>query len=161
MYLELRGPGSASYIFRYTYQGKRRVFSLGPWHLLSLQDARLKAQQLQARVFAGEDVKTKARRQQELEQHKQELEKQPVNKNFSYIVDLWIRSRVEANFWKNNVKGERDTRQKLEKWVYPVIGDRDIEEVDARDMERLFAPIWQSHPSTASKILCWVRKIFQ
>lgn len=55
--------GTAAWVLRYRYAGRRKELTLGNYPGVSLSDARIKAGEARARVSDGEDVATERRRQ--------------------------------------------------------------------------------------------------
>ena len=64
-------------------------------------------------------------------------------------------------YWKNNIKGERDTLSRLSNHVFPVIGDMDINSLKPENIRDVMLPIWNRSPSTSSKVLSDIRAVFR
>jgi Arm DNA-binding domain len=58
LYLQVARPGAASWIFRYTFDGRRREMGLGSLRTVGLADARAKAHELRIFAQSGQDPKT-------------------------------------------------------------------------------------------------------
>lgn len=160
LYIRVRGKTSAQYILRFRREGQVHFITIGSCEALSLETARIKAQELQARVSQGEDVASQLKQQKLKQQARRQLEKQ-VGTTVRSVTEAWLQNRSEANFWRNYRTGEHQTRLAINKWIYPYIGNTDINELQSSDMVKLLGPIWEKHPGTARKLEGWLRKIFQ
>ena len=80
---------------------------------------------------------------------------------FKQCAEDWVRERVERNFWRNNARGEAEARSKLRNHIYPSLGEKDIQKIDAQDVLTCLAPIWQSKPSVADKVKTIVKQVMQ
>ncbi|HBZ06307.1 MAG TPA: integrase, partial [Massilia sp.] len=55
LWLQVSLSGTKSWIFRYTFAGKQREMGLGPFHTVSLADARAKAKECRLILRDGKD----------------------------------------------------------------------------------------------------------
>ena len=104
LYLRIRGA-SESYILRYqdTF-GKRRSMSLGLRRSMSLSEARTKATEIRARLSEGiNPTPTRATRRKAKTQQSSS-KTAPTSKTFAEVMDLWLKYRVENNYWVNDRK---------------------------------------------------------
>ena len=109
LYLRIRGA-SESYILRYqdTF-GKRRSMSLGLRRSMSLSEARTKATEIRARLSEGiNPTPTRATRRKAKTQQSSS-KTAPTSKTFAEVMDLWLKYRVENNYWVNDRKDRSRT----------------------------------------------------
>lgn len=151
--------GNGFYRLSYYFGGKRKEISIGPRSLLTLSEARIKALEYKKMLFEGKDPsKEKAKIRQ---QQKAELVTKQQPYTFAQVAEKWIVSRREANYWRHDATGEKHTHAAFIKHVFPVIGNKSIEEICAEDIKNLLIPIWQTHPNVAKKVLSWTRAVFR
>ena len=137
-------PLSCSWIYRYTFNGKRRDMGLGNLHDLSLESARIRANELRGKVLQGIDPI----------EHKRQL--QAVTKKariksltFQQCVNSYLESHGDA--WKN-AKHRAQWRSTLETYACPLIGNLNIAEVDTSLVLRILEPIWKTKTETAARL---------
>lgn len=154
LYMLAKPSGARSWVLRVQYQGERRDFGLGsvaldpvgagiPLHkkkLLTLAEARDKAREGRALAKAG------------------------VNPNVHWrALDEGNEPRpafraVATEFHDQAKKGWRDGKHRdewlgsLERYAYPVLGDKPVEEVDAEAIQRVLLPIWLEKGETARRV---------
>ncbi len=85
----------------------------------------------------------------------------PKTATFQQCAEEWIQERKQNHYWKDNPKGEKETRSKLTNHAYPYLGDKDIETINANDIFGCLKLIWQDHPSVADKVKTYVKQIMQ
>lgn len=161
LFLRIRNAKSASYVYRFMQDQVQYQISLGATDVIGLQEAREKAQELRARRSHGEAIAETLKENKRRQKVVRTLQRKQISTGFKAVCEAWLQSRVEANFWARNIKGEKDTRQKFEKHIYPVLGDIDINQVRAQDLVAVLGPLWIRQTSTARKLICWMRKVFQ
>lgn len=151
LYLRIRGA-SESYILRYqdTF-GNRRSMSLGLRRSMSLSEARAKATEIRARL--SEDINptpTRAtRRQAKTEQSSSKTT--PASKTFGEVMDLWLKYRVENNYWVNDRKEPYATSNLLARHLLPRLGDISINAITIEDIRDVLVPIWTTKTITAKR----------
>ena len=55
LYLQITKPGTKSWLFRYERNGRERWMGLGPFHTISLQEARERARKARQQLLDGRD----------------------------------------------------------------------------------------------------------
>lgn len=144
-----------SYFFRYTFDGKRKMISIGKSDVVSLTKARQIALDHTTLLAAGVDPQSKR------------LEQEHGNKtnnnklNFQSIARDWLLDRIEAGFWKHNIKGPLKTEGLLRNHIFPVIGSKNINSIDSADIRNLILPLYQNYPAASDKVLSTLRIIFR
>lgn len=146
--------GARSWVLRATIAGKRRDMGLGPLQEVSLAEAREKALAARKRIRAGADPIAEARESRAARQV------QPLSvTSFREIAQAYIVANEAA--WRNP-KHQQQWRNTLETYVYPILGDLPVGDVDT---ERVLAvlrqpvttpdgakPLWEGRPETGSRI---------
>ncbi len=159
LYLRIRGA-SESYILRCqdTF-GNRRSMSLGLRRSMSLSEARAKATEIRARLSEGiNPTPTSTIRQRAKAQHSSS-KTAPTSKTFAEVMDLWLKYRVENNYWVNDRKEPYATSNLLVRHVLPRLGDISINAITVEDIRDVLVPIWTTKTITAKKALRNIRAI--
>jgi integrase len=135
LYLNLKASGARSWVFIYQWEGKRREKGLGPLHIVSLQDARDKRDELRRLVRSGIDplaaTPTKA----------------PAP-TFGAAATALV-DGLEAG-WRNE-KHRQQWRNTLKTYCGP-IWERPVDLVDTTDIVDILRPMWGEKPETASRL---------
>ncbi|MES2343010.1 MAG: integrase arm-type DNA-binding domain-containing protein [Pseudomonadota bacterium] len=147
--------GSASWVYRYMFEGKARMLGLGPYPAIGLKDARKRAadaRQLRAYgrdPLAVKDADRAARRADTARAV-----------TFKVVAEEFISAhRVQ---WKNAKHADQWTST-LKTYVYPLIGDQVVGDIDAdavlkvlrqdvRGEGRAVVALWEAKPETASRL---------
>jgi integrase len=144
LYLGISKSGTASWLFRYMDHGKAKSVGLGGYPATSLQKAREKAQTMRDARTDGIDpmhAKQEVIREQKLQQAK--------SKTFEACALEFI--KFSRPSWKNEKHAQQWTNT-LTQYAYPVIGKKPISDVQADDITRILAPIWQTKTETATRL---------
>jgi integrase len=144
LYLGISKSGTASWLFRYMDHGKAKTVGLGGYPTTSLQKAREKAQTMRDARTGGIDpmqAKHEVIREQKLQQAK--------SKTFEACALEFI--KFSRPSWKNEKHAQQWTNT-LTQYAYPVIGKKPISDVQAEDITRILAPIWQTKTETATRL---------
>lgn len=140
--LVVRG-NSRRFIFRYRDRGNRFDKSIGPAKNISLTEAKAIADDLRSKLSLGEEVKTP----KEMKPHNDKVEV-PLFK--TYAIET-VNRLQEVKRWKNK-KHVQQWHNTLETYVYPVIGDKPINEISRDDVLDVLNPIWIEKNETASRV---------
>ena len=157
-------PSQSVFLLRYSDATGRHDFSLGNYPEMSLKQARKAALEARELINRGEspiEARQKAKQAKKDAALALAREEAKNEMTFERVAEEWIQDRVQHNYWARNNRGEINTRRKLEKYVYPYIGRKNIEEINAEMVRDCLRPIWQSLPSTAKKAKSHIFKIFQ
>lgn len=135
---------SASWIYRYSFNGKRRDMGLGSLQDFSLEDARQRANELRGEIRKGIDPID------------QKHDEKAINKKsklstitFQQCVDKYLESHSDA--WKN-AKHRAQWRSTLEAYACPLIGELNVDHVDTGLILRILEPIWKTKTETATRL---------
>jgi integrase len=143
-YLQVSPGGTRSWLFRYKLDGRARHMGLGPFDLVSLAEARQKAQDARRNILDGIDPleakqDAKARRRSDAAKLL----------TFKDCADRMMRSHSAA--WKNP-KHRQQWQNTLATYVYPIFGDLPVQEIDPGLVLRVLEPIWTTKPETAGRV---------
>ena len=133
-----------SWLFRYTFGGRRRKIGLGPVATLGLADARVEAQKLHAKLRDGIDPL--AHRRATLAAHRLDQLK---SITFSQAALKYIASHSAG--WKN-LKHANQWTQSLKAHAEAVIGMIAVQDIDTGMVMRVLEPIWTTTNETAVRV---------
>jgi integrase len=145
LYLQVRGPDSKSWVFRYQKDGKPRHMGLGSLRYVPLDVARAKANGVRAEIgLTGADpmiAKQKAREQAHVATAKSITFKEAATK---YIAS-------QRHGW-SNAKHAREWGNTLDTYAMPTLGPLPVGEINVGLVFRVLQPIWADKPTTASRL---------
>jgi integrase len=144
LYLQVTPGGSRSWLYRYSLHGKEHRIGLGSASAISLKRARELA--AEARRLRAEKIDPLQHRRQ---QRSAKLVEQARAITFKQCAETYIAAH-EAG-WRNP-KHRQQWRNTLETYVYPIIGDLPVQDVDTPLVLKVLEPIWQDKTDTASRI---------
>ena len=139
LYLEVRPTGKRFFRFRYRHPQTRKeqVLTIGEYPAVSLQQAREQRNQAKELLAQGMDPNEhKQEAKQSYKQVEQEKERLANRMTFEQLFREWHKhnSQSERNPSGWSYAYAKDTRQRIEKWLLPSLGDRPIEEVTPREV---------------------------
>lgn len=150
LHLLVKPTGARSWVYRFMLNGKSRDVGLGAAGQggMSLADARDEAAALRLKVKAGIDP---------LEERDREAAKtlaaaqaaKVAGTTFRDVATAYIAANEES--WRNP-KHRQQWRNTLDTYVYPVIGDLPVAEVETVHVLKILEPIWKGKAETASRI---------
>ncbi len=148
-------PQQSIFFFRFQDQNGRHDLSLGNYPDMSLAQARDTATNLRAQLANGQDLLAVRKQSQ--------APKQPLKDilTFKQAAKEWHSERSRLDFWGDNAKGEIRAYRILEMHVFPFIGAKDIDQVNAEDIFHVLSQIWLAKNATALKVKTSIFKIFQ
>lgn len=151
LHLLVKGSGARSWVFRFMLNGKSRDVGLGAAagaDALSLADARDAASALRLKVRAGVDPL--AERQREAAEALAATQAAKVaGMTFKAVAETYIAANEES--WRNP-KHRQQWRNTLATYVYPVIGELPVADVETAHVLTILEPIWKSRAETASRV---------
>jgi integrase len=133
-----------SWVFRYELDERRREMGLGPLSTISLSEARDRASSLRKQLLDDIDP-LEAKRRARLAR----LAEQAKTVTFKRCAEMYLEAHRDG--WKN-AKHRWQWTSTLERYVYPVIGDLAVSDVDTNLVIKIVEPIWKTIPETASRI---------
>lgn len=135
LYLLIKPNDARWWRVDYSINGKRKTLSLGTYPVTTLADARKKAFVLKKLVANGVDPSQQRKTSKEIEKKvKIEQERlvngQSASDSFKYIAEEWYKKKMPhmANSYKGRVYS------RLERDIFPHIGNRRISEVTAQEL---------------------------
>lgn len=149
--LLVKESGARSWVFRFMLRGKSRDIGLGPASgpgAVSLAAARDLADALRIQVKAGTDP---------LEQREREAAEALAAAQAAKVAGVTFKAAAEAYIsanetsWRND-KHRAQWRNTLATYVYPVIGDLPVAEVETPHVLSILEPIWRDKTETASRL---------
>lgn len=158
LYLNIKSDGSKSWIFRYQLNKNRRNMGLGAFNKKTngLADARKKAAEKRHLVEQGIDPIEHARELEaeklaEQERKRQEAEqlKAVSRSTFKSCAADYIKNKSAE--WKN-AKHKQQWENTLDQYVYPVIGDMPINDIEIDHVRSILDPIWFTKTETANRV---------
>lgn len=151
---EAGGIGTASWSYRYTFDGKPRVFGLGPFPDVTLERARRKVADVRRLKADGQDPQ--AVRDAAKVARKAEVARAIT---FKAVAEDYI--RVNSAAWKSD-KHAGQWKATLETYAYPFIGERVVGAVDEQAVLRVLRqtvgtgkeakPLWEAKTETATRL---------
>lgn len=147
LFLDVTPKGSISWFFRYNFHGKPEKLNLGPYPEISLKRAREKRDEYAVQVAEGRSPAEEKRKSKAPEL---------TNPTFREFGDRFLREQVQKN-WKNPT----NERRNLEKYLYPALGDRELKDITALDIQSVVYPIRDGgHPAQAMKVRDTAKRMY-
>lgn len=135
--LVLTGPNKGYWVLRSTIKGRRRDIGLGSLSLVTLKEARENALDLRRDIQRGIDPIAERRKQQ------------VVVPTFASAART-VHEEQKAG-WKNG-KHQNQWITTLEKYAFPTLGDRLVNEIEGPLIRECLLPIWLDKPETARRV---------
>jgi integrase len=139
------------WIYRYTLAGKRQNVSLGPFPILSIREARLKAQKAALGLSEGLNPKQTPSAPKDTGPNKSDIP------TFAAFSEEWVATNESA--WSNKKHADQ-WRYTLRDFAYPVIGHLRLNEIDERHILAILQPMWLTKTETASRLRGRLERIF-
>lgn len=151
LYLKVRDGNSKSWIFRYRTRGILRDMGLGPFHTVSLADAREKAEVCRTMRLKGLDP---------LEERRKEQQAKSIDAVEAITFETCAKTYIAThkNGWKNGKHAEQWVAT-LQTYVYPVFKDKPVAAIDDALVLNVLQPIWKEKTETASRIRGRIERI--
>jgi integrase len=145
LYLQVYGPQSRSWVYRYALNGKTRTLGLGSARNVTLAVARKKRDKARAQVRSdGVDPVAERRRD------RQRAADRVVT--FKQAAETYITAQMQGDTPWRNARHAQQWGDSLKKYAYPVIGERLVAEIDRKDIIRVLEPIWTRIPESARRL---------
>ncbi len=144
LYLQVGESGSKSWIFRFVLKGKERQMGLGPFHTITLADARIAATDCRKLLLRQIDP-IEARDADKTRQALQDAR----SMTFAECAAAYIRAHRAK--WRNAKHAEQWTST-IETYCGPIIGALPVQDVDTGLVVKVLEPIWTTKPETASRL---------
>ena len=135
---------AASWIYRYSFSGRRRDMGLGSYSDFSLEEARHKASSCRSQVLQGIDPLDDKQKQTDAN-NKAHIKRV----TFQHCINSYLDAHGDA--WKN-AKHRAQWRSTLETYACPVIGNLNVAHIDAGLVLKVLEPIWKTKTETATRL---------
>lgn len=148
--LVIRATGTKSWVLRFQLGNRRRDLGLGGYPGISLQEARQLAADQRQLLRKGVDPF----------EHRKAIrdaaEQVTLVNTFKACAEAYIESHRHG--WKN-AKHAWQWSNTLERFAYPVCGDKDVSEIDTSDIKNILSPIWNTKTETATRVRSRIENI--
>lgn len=149
--LLVKDSGARSWVYRYMLKGRSRDIGLGSAAgpgMVTLTAARDLAADLRRLVKSGIDP---------LQQREQLAAEQAAAAQAAAIAGITFKASAETYIaaheesWRND-KHRQQWRNTLDTYVYPVMGDIAVADIETSHVMAVLEPIWRAKPETASRV---------
>lgn len=137
LYLVVDPSGAKRWLLRIVIGGKRRDIGLGGTSLVTLAEARERALSMRKIARSGGDP---------LADRRKAAKVVPTFKKAA----ISVHGEHKAS-WSNG-KHQQQWINTLEQYVYPIFGDRRVDQIDTPDVLKVLGPIWLTKPETARRV---------
>lgn len=151
MYLEVHPNGAKYWRLKYRFAGKEKRIALGVYPAITSKVARQKAQQEKTRLAEGADPLT-------IRKATKRITKEAAQNSFEAIARAWLTKRAPSlsTTHVDKVLG------RLEKNLFPWIGDRPITEIDGPELLQVVRKVEaRGAVHTAKRLLQYAGQIFR
>ena len=145
LYLRVGPAGAKSWVFRYRNNGRRHDLGLGPYHMVSLAEARKRATE-QRRLLRLDGHDPLLTRRAGRDQARLAAAKAMT---FKACAEAYITAQQAG--WRNP-KHRAQWTATLNTYVYPHLGDLPVQLIDVGLVMKAVEPIWNEKPETASRV---------
>jgi integrase len=141
--LRVYPSGAKSFILRYRHGGRVRTVTLGRYGVLTLDQARRKANRMLAELTEGLDPAEEKRR------------KRAQSVPLDTFAERWLEdyARAHRRSW-------REDKRRIENRINPALGRRSLAAVTPGDVAKLHAKIGKTAPVEANRVVQLLRAIF-
>ncbi|MCX7143778.1 MAG: tyrosine-type recombinase/integrase [Proteobacteria bacterium] len=146
LYLVVDLSGAKRWLLRTVVKGTRRDIGLGSLKLVSLAEAREESIRLRKTARAGGDPLAERRAAKR------------VVPTFEAAARTFHTEHKPS--WKNP-KHAAQWINTLTQYVFPTIGQKQVDQVRSADIMKVMSPIWLDKPETARRVLQRIRAVFQ
>lgn len=149
LYLCVGPGGRKTWALLYTMAGQNRQMGLGRLEEdFGLFEARDRAAELRKLIRRGVDPLGEVRAAK--------AKAAPTVVTFKQVAEDCIAALLSG--WTNG-KSERQWRQSLTTYAYPVMGDMDVAAITTDEVYRVLEPIWATKPETAGRVRARIEKV--
>ena len=136
LYLLVKSASRKTWVQRLTIQNTQHDLGLGPWPLVTVEDARRKAMDNRRKRYQGETLIHGKR--------------QVIGITFQEAADTVI--ALHEPTWKHGGKSAQLWRATLRNYAFPVIGQKPVATITPSDVMTMLDPIWTTKPETAKRV---------
>ena len=146
---------SRSWVYRYRIGRTKKLISLGSVKELTLDQARKICSEINKSIARGEPPNQFLARKC----HESNRLVSPYLATFSDILEGAVTAIAKVKRWRG-ARTESEWRQTLHDYALPILGDKDVAEIDSLDIVAVLDPIWETKNQTAKKVLSHLTAIF-
>lgn len=143
LHLRVTGEGHRGWVLRLQVGEKRTDYGLGPYPEVSLADAREKARAIRAQINAGEVPVGVMRARKAV------LAEKTFVRTFESCAEAYLQDKKRE--WKNP-KHRQQWHNTLQRYVYPHMGNLNVDDIDLPHVLACLEPIWHSKTETATRV---------
>lgn len=147
-----KGQGSWRFRFQSPVDEKAACITIGKYPTLGIADAADKARELHQMIDSGLDPRIQIK-QAKAQQQQAQLS------TFEKVARDFIQEKIQAGVWRNKSYGEK-TLLRLEKHIFPSIGQYPIDTIKSITIKDCLSPIWHDKQETSKKLLTYISQIF-
>jgi len=146
LYLQIRG-GTRSWLLRYRWKGKQLWMGLGPTRLITLTEAKRRAQRAQVMLLDGINP-LDARN----------AERRTTSMTFEEAADACIKALKPQ--WRSGDVQETQWRNQIGTYAFPIIGSMSVDNVEMNDVVKVLEQIWVDKTESATRLRERLEKVF-
>ena len=140
LYLQVGPNGSKSWLFIYRRMGSDWMRGLGSYRHVSLDEAREKAAEYRALLRQGIEPPVA----------RGAVKKKEEGRTFAQLNERYLSEHKDS--WRDPDKAESLWRNSLRDHAYAILGEKDVKDIDVKDVHAVLSPIWLTKHPTAKKI---------
>lgn len=144
LYLQVSEWGTKSWIFRYGFNGKDRHMGLGPFHTVSLAEARMAATECRKLLLRKIDPMVA----RDADHVQQAL---AAARSMTFLKCATVYIRAHRSSWKNAKHADQWTNT-IDTYCGPIIGKLPVQAIDTGLVMAVLEPIWTKKAETASRL---------
>ncbi len=144
LFLQVTGQGAKSWLFRYSFDGRRREMGLGSLLAVDLPAARARAADARRLILDGLDpidTRRAARRQAAIARRRATTFGSAADAYFAAHGATW-KTEKQREFW----------RRVMDTYAIPVLGARPVHEINTQAILEVLEPIWSTKTDTAVRV---------
>ena len=152
LYLYKLANGSAQWVFRFTYGGKRREMGLGGYPAVSLGDARRMAERHRNTAQAGGNpIETRKAEEQAAQASAAAADPKARERKLLRTIAPMAFDARKSQLRDDGKAGRWFSPVQLH--ILPKLGGKPVDEITATDIQKTLAPIWHKQPDVARKAI--------
>lgn len=144
LYLRIAEDGGRGWFYRFTLNGRQRYMGLGSLSVVTLAEAREKAQAARRLKSRGIDPI-----EQKASQTAADRAEQAKSLTFKEAAGAYIRSHKAG--WRNEKHADQ-WENTLTAYAYPVMGSLPVDKIETAHVLKVIEPIWTVKTETASRV---------
>ena len=149
--LRVSKSGRKHWVLRVTIDGTQRNIGLGPYPAVGLAEARIRAKKNQGAIRQGRDpVKERRAMEQARSQTLVPTFREASETVIEFMAPAW-RTTDSAKQWQNSLSNH----------VFPMLGDKPVNEITSVDVVNVLTPIWLEKEETSRRVLQRMERIFE